>query len=415
VASVAIVGAGPYGLSLASYLRRAGVDTRVFGVPMESWERHMPDGMLLRSHQVASHIADPDRALGIEVWARETGTDPGEPLAISEFISYGKWFADRVVPDVDRRRVQSLAPRNGGFEIGLDDGDELSVDRVVVATGIAPFAFRPGEFAALPSDLVSHAADHPSLAGFAGKSVLVVGAGQSALETAALLKDSGSDPHLVARVADLTWLPPHIQRGFKPWLASMVLPPTDIGGPRSGWFAAAPDIWRSLSDRKRDAVFRHCVLPRGADWLRPRLAEVPLEVRRQITAAEAADGRVRVGFDDGSERQFDHVILGTGYKIDVSRYGFLSDDAIERIETIDGGAPMLAGGLESSLPGLHFTGAAAAPSFGPIMRFVVGTWYASPAIASSISGRRQRPRFFAYRPRGPRIGRKRRRQPATGR
>jgi flavin-dependent dehydrogenase len=42
-------GAGPYGLSAAAHLIRAGVDVRVFGGPMESWAHHMSTGMLLRS------------------------------------------------------------------------------------------------------------------------------------------------------------------------------------------------------------------------------------------------------------------------------------------------------------------------------------------------------------------------------
>jgi cation diffusion facilitator CzcD-associated flavoprotein CzcO len=400
VGSVAIVGAGPYGLSLAAYLLRAGVETRVFGRPMESWEEHMPKGMRLRSHQIASHIADPEQALGIDAWAAEMNAEPGEPMHLSEFVSYGHWFQQQAVPDVDQRRVRTVSLADDGFSLRLDDGEQLEFERVVLATGIAPFAIRPPAFQRLPTELVSHSADHATLEGFAGKSVLVIGGGQSALEMAALLKEAGAGAHLVARVEELTWLPPHNQRGVRAQAASILLPPTDVGGPRSGWLAAAPDVWRSLSERKRAAVFRHCVLPRGADWLRPRLSDVPLDVGRSVTAATPDGDAVRVTFDDGSERSFDHVILGTGYSVDVSRYAFLADGPLDRLETVSG-APRLGRGMESSIPGLYFTGAAAAPSFGPIMRFVVGTWYAAPAIARSISGKRQRPMYFSYRPRAP--------------
>ena len=64
-----------------------------------------------------------------------------------------------------------------------------------------------------------------------------------------------------------------------------------------------------------------------------------------------------------------------------------------------GGYPILNSGLESSLPGLHFVGAPASESFGPIMRFVVGTWYAGPVIARAATGRRQRLARFSFRPR----------------
>ena len=56
---VAIVGAGPYGLSLAAHLDAAGIQTRVFGRPMDSWRSHMPEGMLLKSDPFASNLSDP--------------------------------------------------------------------------------------------------------------------------------------------------------------------------------------------------------------------------------------------------------------------------------------------------------------------------------------------------------------------
>ena len=417
--SVAIIGAGPYGLALAAYLLRAGVEVRVFGEPMESWHRHMPKGMRLRSHQVATHIAHPERAFGIEEWAAETNATPAEPMYLSEFVSYGHWFQERAVPEVDRRRVVEVDLAGDGFALRLDDGEELAFERVVVATGIAPFALRPPPFAGLPSELVSHSADHQTLEGFAGRSVLVVGAGQSALETAALLSEAGAQPQLIARKGSVTWLPPHDQGGLKARAGHTLSPPTDVGGPRAGWFAAAPGMLRALPARTQEWVYRYCTAPLGADWLRPRLAEVPIELGRSVTAASAEDGSVRVSFDDGSERSFERVVLGTGYRIDVTRYGFLADRLVEGLETVGGSArelgvaPRLRRGLESSIPGLHFAGAAAAASFGPIMRFVVGTWFAAPAISHAISGKRQGPMYLAYRPRGPLsriLGRKAQRQ-----
>jgi hypothetical protein len=407
VGSVAIIGAGPYGLSLAAYLLRAGVDTHVFGEPMESWHKHMPKGMRLRSHQVATHIAHPGGEFGIEAWAAETDAAPAEPMYLSEFLSYGHWFQERAVPDVDRRRVRRVDLGGDGFRLQLDDVEELAFERVVVATGIAPFALRPPPFDELPAELVSHASDHPTLETFAGRSVLVVGAGQSALETAALLKEAGAEPRLVARAGKVTWLPPHDQGGIRARAGRILSPPTDVGGPKAGWFAAAPGMLRSLPAKTQEWVYRYCTAPLGADWLRPRLAEVPMELGRRVTAASADNGSVRVRFEDNAERTFDRVVLGTGYRIDVSRYEFLADGLLDRLETEGGSArelgvaPRLGRGLESSIPGLHFAGASAAASFGPIMRFVVGTWFAAPAVSLSISGKRQGPIHLAYRPRAP--------------
>ena len=141
-----------------------------------------------------------------------------------------------------------------------------------------------------------------------------------------------------------------------------------------------------------------CMTPMGAHVLQARLEGVPIDLSRNITGAEAEADSVRVSYGDGSVDEVDRVILCTGYRVDVGRYGFLSEEILSQVERRNG-SPRLRRGLESSVQGLHFTGAAAASSFGPIMRFVVGTWYSAPAISRTISGARQRPRYLAYRPR----------------
>ena len=139
-----------------------------------------------------------------------------------------------------------------------------------------------------------------------------------------------------------------------------------------------------------------CIRPAGAGWLRPRLRAVRIDCARTIVAAEPEDGRLRLSLDDGSARLVDHVLLGTGYRIDVRRYPFLAPELAGAVATIRGGYPVLQAGLESSVPGLHFVGAPAALSYGPIMRFVVGTWYAAPVLARRIAGQRQRPITFSF-------------------
>jgi 2-polyprenyl-6-methoxyphenol hydroxylase-like FAD-dependent oxidoreductase len=57
---VAIIGAGPYGLSIASHLLNLGIAFRIFGIPMHSWRYRMPAGMSLKSDGFASRIFDPD-------------------------------------------------------------------------------------------------------------------------------------------------------------------------------------------------------------------------------------------------------------------------------------------------------------------------------------------------------------------
>jgi hypothetical protein len=86
----------------------------------------------------------------------------------------------------------------------------------------------------------------------------------------------------------------------------------------------------------------------------------------------------------------DHVLFGTGYQVDIRRYPFLAPSLADGVERA-GGFPVLRTGLESSVPGLHFLGAPAAWSFGPILRFVSGGWYAGRAVVEAV-GRADRTR-----------------------
>jgi pyridine nucleotide-disulfide oxidoreductase len=395
---VAVVGAGPHGLAVANYLRKAGADVHVFGRTMESWLTHMPAGMRLRSRRRSSHIAAPEMALGIDEWIADTGSSPAEPLRLEEFYAYGHWYQERAVPVVDGRSVSEISIVPEGFSLRLDGGGTVTAGRVVVAAGIAPFAYVPEFLRGLPEGLLSHPADHQDLGRFEGRSVLVLGAGQSALESAALLKEAGAHPTLLARARQVNWLPPHELPGERASLDARMLPPTDVGGRVSGWAAALPGVCRHLSDERRDWVRARCMPPLGADWLRPRLREVRFLLGREIAAAEPDGGRLAVELDDGSRLTPDHLLACTGYRIDVAEYGFLSAEILARLDVF-GGFPRLGPGLESSLAGLHFAGAPAAGSFGPIMRFVVGSWYSAPAIAGRVTGKRQRPAHVAYRPR----------------
>jgi FAD-dependent urate hydroxylase len=394
----AIVGAGPYGLSSAAFLRDAGVGVQVFGEPMGYWRRHMPRGMLLRSRWRSSHIADPGRALSLDAYEKERGVRLPEHIPVEKFIDYGLWYQQRVAPDIDQRRVERIASSNGGFRLELDDGDEMRAKRVVVSAGLHGFADRPAPLCSLSGELVSHSSDHVEFTQFRGRSVLVVGAGQSALESAAFLNEAGADVEVLVRSPSVIWLRLDPQpEGRREQLRELMRPPTDVGG-RIGWVAAAPDLYRVVPGRARDVINKRCLRPRAGQWLKPPLADVPFTLDRRIVDAEPAGSGVRIRLDDGSKRSVDHVVLGTGFRVDAGSYPFLSDELRSRLE-LAGGYPRLGPGLESSVSGLHFTGATAALSFGPITRFVVGTWYAAPALTERIVGKRRHKVRLSYRPR----------------
>jgi predicted ATP-grasp superfamily ATP-dependent carboligase len=393
---VAIVGAGPYGLAAAAHLRHAGVPVHVFGGVLEFWRDQMPEGMRLRSRKRSTHIADPERKLTIDDYEAATGRTVTTPsLTLEEFIEYGRWFQQQAVPDVDRRKVRLLERANGGFRLELEDGERITVDRAVVAAGLFPFGRRPEPFGGLPSSLVSHSADVRDLSRFAERRVLVVGGGQSALESAALLHEAGADVEVAVRAPEIRWLAPE-GGPKKPGLRSRLpLPPTDVGGFATGWTAALPDLFRIVPPRLKPVVAYRCIRPAGSDWLRPRLERVPLSEGAVAVAAQPSNGGVSVNLADGRERMFDHVLLGTGYAIDVRTYPFLSPELAAQVD-VEGGYPRLSAGFESSVPGLHFLGAPGATTFGPINRFVVGTWYAAPSLTRRVLGRWQRPLQTAF-------------------
>jgi hypothetical protein len=405
-APIAVIGAGPHGLSAVAHLRDCGFPTVAFGDPLAFWRDTMPAGMWLRSSPQASNICSPRGELSLARWGEAEGRKIAKILPIGDFIDYGVWFKDRVAPNLDPRMVSSIRRRNAGFEVKLSDGEELSVGRVVVAAGLGPFAHTPPVFADLPPTLVSHASAAAPMETFAGKSVAVIGSGQSALESAALLVEAGAHVEVLGRARAIVWLGgwrdakgsgetsvvPKVKASTKQtWRARHGLhwrpAPTEVGGRVSSWIGAAPDVVRHFPRAIRTPLTYHCIRPAGAGWLPDRLRDVEIKLGCDIASADEQDGRVLLRLADGSTHLVDHVLLGTGYKIDIRNYPFLAGELANDLRTVCG-SPVLSRGLESSVPGLHFVGAPAAESFGPAMRFVVGTAYTGPALAQGISGRR---------------------------
>ena len=381
---VIVVGAGPYGLAAAAHLRAAGVEVHVVGDPMVFWRENMPEGMFLRSAWEASHIADPHDRLTLDRYAADRGRPIPVPIPLEDFIEYGRWFQQQVVPEPDLRRVQRISRTDGHFRLHLDDGDELTGRRVVVATGLARFPWRPPEFEGFGPEHVSHSSEHRDLSVFAGRRVIVVGGGQSALESAALLAERGADVDVLIRAPLIHWLPEGRLAERLGRARRILYPPTDVGPPGLNWIAALPDVFRAFPYALQGPMARRCIRPAGAFWLRARLAGVPLETAHPIASVSRDGDGMVVRLADGGERRTDHIMLATGYRIDVDRYDLLAPGVRAAVRRRRG-HPLLRPGFESSVPGLHFIGAAAAESFGPIMRFVTGTGYTGRGLARGIA------------------------------
>ena len=379
----AIIGAGPYGLAAAARLQGRGVETHVFGEPMGYWRR-MPRGMLLRSPYQASSISDARGSIGLPVYEAELGHELPRPIPLVDFVRYGEWVQRRVAPDIDRRTVARIERDNGDFKLTLSDGDELRARRVVIATGLATFERPHAPVSGLPPSLVSHTADLAEPDRFAGRRVTVIGGGQSAIESAALLHEAGARVEVVLRAPRIRWLTRTAaihkhSRALRP----LFYPDTDVGPPGLNQIAARPALFRAMPRPTQAPLAYRCIRPAASAWLVDRTADVAITAGRRVTAAAPAGDGVRLELDDGSERSADHVVLGTGFELDVRSHPLLAPDLARRISHRDG-YPLLRRAYESSVDGLHFIGAMSAVSYGPIMRFVCGTWYTGAALEREL-------------------------------
>jgi FAD-dependent urate hydroxylase len=398
--SAVVIGAGPYGLSVAAHLRGKGVPVRVFGDVMSSWRLNMPTGMCLKSTPDASSLSAPDPGHTLADFCKASGVRPltGTQIVPGDlFVRYGEWFQQQVVPEVEPLMVQRLTQARGrGFALNLSDGSELSTDSVVMASGLNGFAYVPPELASAagpdgprPDGLVSHSSQHRDLSVFAGRKVAVIGAGQSALESAALLHESGADVQVLVRGTTRWGLPPKPPRTGV--LGALPEPNSPLGPTwRIYPFSHAPFMFRYLPADTRIRLVRQVLGPLGAWWLRDRVeGKLPVLDGHRVTSARPDGGKVvltTVSTAGPEEVQVDHVLAATGYRVDLGRLDFLDPALRNRVSSVVGW-PHLTGSFESSVPGLYFTSLAAAETFGPVMRFVCGAGFAARRISTSVAAR----------------------------
>jgi cation diffusion facilitator CzcD-associated flavoprotein CzcO len=389
---IAIIGAGPYGLSVAAHLRRAGVPFRIFGRPMDSWLAHMPKGMMLKSDGFASNIYDPENEFTLGKFCAERGieyADAGSPVRLETFSAYGLAFRDRMVPELEDTLVTRVTRMRDGFLLQLEDGETVHAKSVVLAVGITHFDYVPDNLAHLPAEFLSHSARHHEVEPFRGRDVVVIGGGSSALDLAGLLHQAGGHVQLVSRKAELKF---HSQPTGKPrslW-ERIRHPQSGLGpGLRSRLFANSPMVFHHLPERFRVEAVRRTLGPSGGWFIRDKvIGKVPLHLGVTPQRADIQNGRVHlmVRAANGDEREIvtEHIIAATGYRVDLQRLKFLDSDIRARLKALNG-APVLSSTFESSIPGLYFVGVAAANSFGPVMRFAFGAGFAARTLTRTLT------------------------------
>jgi FAD-dependent urate hydroxylase len=381
---VAVIGAGPYGLAVAAHLKAAAVATRVLGHSMSAWRDHMPKGMKLQSPAGANHIADPEGKFSLDAFAHQLGGAPApDQLPLEQFLRYGEWFQRQTVPDLDTRKVIRVEDIGKGFCLALDNGEAIRAPRIVVAMGLAGQELRPAQFDGLPSHLVSHACEHASLDAWRGQRVAVIGRGQSACESAALLREAGSDVDLICR-GDIRWAqtPSSDTASDRWWPFGAAQAPSAIGPRPLSLLNELPGVEHLLPAGVLSWISSRSLRPTPASWVKPRLEGVRVLAGRAIVSAALKGDQIDLQLDDRAAAGagvYDHVLLATGYKVDLAKLRILPPELLRRIACVDG-APSLAEGFESTVPGLHFVGASSVASFGPLMRFIAGAGYTARSI-----------------------------------
>ncbi|PJE99618.1 dimethylaniline monooxygenase [Streptomyces carminius] len=390
-----VVGAGPYGLSIAAHAAAAGLTVRTFGRPMASWRDHMPEGMFLKSEPWSSNLSDPagKHTLAAYCAGRGLRAEHGRPLPLDVFTDYGLWFGERAVPRVDEERVVCVRRGPDGFLVETAEGVAHGARTVALAVGVMPFVHVPGTLGALPRELATHSSHHRDLSVFRGRDVTVLGAGQAALETAALLAECGAHPRVVARADHVDWnTPPQpLRRGP---LRSLRDPHSGLGTGWSSWvWAELPWAVRRLPGGLRARIAGTALGPAGAWWLRDRVeSRIPVLLGHRLRAAAETGGTVRLTLESSrgtvTELETDHVVAATGFRPDVGRLELL-DPAVRDVLRTAGTsrAPEVGGCFESSLPGLFFAGLLTAPSFGPAMRFVHGAGFTAERLVRGVRRR----------------------------
>lgn len=392
---VVIIGAGPYGLSLAAHLQASRLNFRIFGSPMNTWRTQMPSGMFLKSEGFASDLYEPGGTFRLADYCAQHGIeyrDIGVPVARQTFAAYGLAFQKKFVPMLEDKTVTALDRVPSGFVLDFADGETVMARRVVVAVGISYFQHIPLELAHLPETFLSHSSGHQTFEKFKDRHVTVIGAGSSALDVTALLLEAGVTTQLVTRRSKLNFQEPPEQKP-RSLLERLRAPRSGLGtGWRSRLCTDMPLVFHRMPQSFRINVVKTHLGPAPCWFTKEQVeGKVPVQLGMKVKTAEVRQDRVhlRLSGPDGKDHELetDHIIAGTGYRVDLGRIPFLSRELRSQIRSVND-TPVLSTKFESSIPGLHFVGASSANSFGPLVRFAYGARFTARRMSRHLEATR---------------------------
>ncbi len=374
-----IVGAGPYGIAVAAFARKMGLDFLIVGKPMGFWKSSMPEEMLLRSG-TDWHL-DASNELTLERFVNE-GNLPGGfkvPISKKDFLAYANWFIDQNnLNIIDQKVTRLMLTEDGKYRATLQNSDvAIEADNVVVAIGFEYYQNIPaGIISGISSKYYGHSCDVVKFDFLKDKKCLILGGRQAAFEWSALSFEKGCKEVVLVFDHDL----PKFEHSDWSWIDPLIKSSLET----AGWFSALATEER---ERIQNEFWKEGRL-KLEPWLKERLTGKNLKIYPndaidRIEEKQSGPG-LNVYTAGGREFAVDYLILATGYKIDLGKIPFLRDGNLGgRIET-QKDFPVLNARFESNIPGLYFTSFASMASFGPFCGFIKGAPLSAKIIVEGI-------------------------------
>ena len=375
---ILIIGAGPFGLAVAAYLKHLGLDYLVVGKPMEFWEKNMPEGMLLRSPTTWHLDVEAEVTIARYLELEGLTAQQAEPLSLEFYVRYVRWFqAQKQLNNLPVHIRQLDKIDNTHFVAITDDDSVIEAKSVVIAVGFKYFTHIPADIAAvLPINSYSHTCDFVDLKHTKGKRCLIIGGRQSAFEWAALLAEARATAvhiayrHNTPAFAEADWS----------WVESIVEGMTDN-----------PNWYRQLSDSEKKQV-TYNLWAEGRlklePWLKDRIlaGNVHLLPNSCVsTCIKQTDSSFKVQFDTGNTVIVDYIILATGYKSAVENIPFLKNGNILPRLLVHEGYPQLDEHFQTNVSGLFMTSLPAGQGFGPFFGFTVAARASAALIGRCLA------------------------------
>ena len=345
---VLIVGAGPYGLSLANFMSGMGQDFKIIGKPMELWREHTFSGAALRSDMATSEIAHPENAFSIKAFRQQNESHPvSERVNVQEYREYINWVLEQTSYDIQETYMTRLSRQGDHYLAELESGETITAKQVVIATGVAHHLKIPAEFKTARD--VIHSYFTREIEALQGKKVLVVGAGQSAAEAMEVCQQNDNQVHWYARTEPRYYSEP---LDLPKWIFNLVV--------------KSAGLFRRIPHRIIQFVFSIF----SATTMTPDNERKLADVER---FSELPDLKA-----------YDHVITATGYNYTLNHMKFLSEELRAALE-MRAAMPRIDKNFMSSMRDLYFIGPSTEMFFGPPMKFMIGSQYVAPKLSKILA------------------------------